>query len=104
MTIEHRQFIELEDIVALQYECKECHATVIIPREKWGEIIQQNCPHCGIAPSRPTEWVKHNSSEETTLHELQRSIAELVKLSHLPNGMGCHVRLEIKGEENGKGK
>src|ERR1017187_911295 len=99
MTVEKRHLITLDEILGLEYECKECGATVTVPREKWGERIQHDCPHCGIAPSRRTDWVRPESANEKMLLSLQRSIKEIIDSSDI----GCNIRLEIKGDKDDKG-
>ena len=42
-----RYFIELSDIVAVRFECEQCHATVSLPLSKWlrAEMLR-SCPNC----------------------------------------------------------
>jgi hypothetical protein len=47
MTIKTKQYIGIEDIIAMQFECKECNATVSLDLEK--PIRTSNlgtCPNC----------------------------------------------------------
>jgi hypothetical protein len=45
MTIERRTFIDLSDIMALEYECKHCGARHSIPLNKMDRGIEL-CPNC----------------------------------------------------------
>lgn len=92
MTIENRQFIDLEEIISIQYECKNCHSTLTVPRERWGAYVQLCCPRCGAIPSQSTVWIDRDSDEYKELLTLQRSLNELIKFQE----MKCKLRLEVR--------
>lgn len=101
MTKENRQFINFDDIVGLQYRCKECGTSLTIPRERWGQgirTIYNDCPHCfKEAPSLPTDWVKRDTIDEEALNQLIEAIKAVAKL-RLKH---CEIRLEIRPDEAG---
>jgi len=46
VTVDDRLFLDLKDIVAIQVECPECHATISSTPAEWHpkETICPNCP------------------------------------------------------------
>jgi hypothetical protein len=51
MTFEKKCFIELSDIIAVQYECGNCRAAISVPIEKISAeyaatLTRQTCPYC----------------------------------------------------------
>ncbi len=94
MTSENRRFVSLDEILSIRYECRNCGTSVTVPRQKWGDKIQRQCPHCVSDP--PAAWVAVNSHEQTALIELQRSIGNLVA----SKAMNCRIQLEIRDSKS----
>jgi len=102
MTTQTKKFIELSDILALRFECKECHSELLISslrdiskREQQGKL--NTCPVCR------KEWASVNGST------CELAIAEfLTELNKLRGLLGTHqgafpagfsLTVEIKGKE-----
>jgi hypothetical protein len=47
MTTQTKRFIELQDVLGLRFECKECHASLSLPLTKDLNASRlRTCPHC----------------------------------------------------------
>lgn len=95
MTVKRQKFIGLDDILAIQYECKSCGTKVSVPRATWG-ILNHSCPQCREDPNAvaSSEWIHPNGSEARCLIALQSAIDGLVGAQRL----GCRIVLEITDE------
>ena len=94
MTVENRQFVTLDEIIAIKYQCKECGASIIIPRAKWG-TPQRYCPgECTGIPNLPKNWVPQGSTEDRALTLIEQSIQALIG----SDGIGCTIGFEVKKE------
>jgi len=93
MTVENRKIISLDEIKAIQYECKTCGTTITVPREKWG-TPQRYCPsECSGIPNQPTNWIALNSPENGALVAFQHAIKALID-----GTKGCELGLEISSD------
>jgi hypothetical protein len=103
MTAQAKKFIELSDVLALHFVCKECGATMSIsPREYQGrkkkEGSLQKCPLCGSG------WaLVGNSSCEPQIAKFVDALLDLTQTTNggqgsLPVGFALH--LEVK-DDNG---
>jgi hypothetical protein len=110
MTKENRQFISLDEVAALHFECTDegCRARATVPSLAWDKLPRK-CPSCGL------EWWaekthKDSESSENTINALQKSILRLVDIAKNQKDLkgnsylGCKISLEIKGEDNAEGK
>jgi hypothetical protein len=105
MTTQTKRFIELSDILALRFECKECHSELLVSslqdiskREELGKL--NNCPVC----RKPWASISGSTCELT--------IAEfLTALNKLRGLIGTHrdafpagfvLTVEIKDKEQAK--
>ena len=103
MTIQTKHFIDVSDLLALRFTCKNCDATLSLlltddklssGQEREKHFIDR-CPSCG------RNWfdIGHNSYELT----VTRATAAINKLSDLLGGqmgknIGASVVLEIKSD------
>lgn len=72
MTVENRRFVELIDILAVQFECKQCGARLSCPIRKWKQM-KFGCPNCN-AP-----WVTEGSIDYRTLESLLANLKLLAE-------------------------
>jgi hypothetical protein len=88
MTLEHRQFATMDEIVGLEFICtnKKCGVSLSIPVATKREIPHA-CPHCGQL------WFQQESATDRALAELCTAVLTIVSESNLP---GFRVRLELK--------
>jgi hypothetical protein len=92
MTIENRQFIELQDIIGLRFTCRNCGAQLRVARaDEYGAVVC-SClrPHCDMS------WIKDQSLEYLALNKFLSGIEELIEAD---KGMGASLQLEIKQPE-----
>lgn len=90
MTSKTRHYIEVSDIVALHFECKECRATLILRLTKdLGNSILQ-CPVCRKG------WAQlENSNLEWVVREFVQKCERLA--SELPQ-FGFNLSLELSSD------
>jgi hypothetical protein len=93
MPSESRTFIQLTDILGVEFECPKCEAKILYPIKKHYDPLPESCPSCG------ERWFNENSN----LPENQPRIVELVQktLTSLHNiaetpAIEARVRLNIK--------
>ena len=99
MTLEHRQFIELQEIVALRYRCKGCRMELRLMRIDGPEYmpIMCRCPRnqCG------KNWVRDQSVEYQALIAFLSSINRLIEAEGTMEAM---LQLEIQQSPNKEGE
>ena len=50
MTIQTKQYIDLSDVVAFRFDCKQCGATLSLPlSDPRQKLALQHCPNCKTA-------------------------------------------------------
>jgi predicted nucleic acid-binding Zn-ribbon protein len=97
MTVTKRHCLTLDEIKAVQFECKKCGAKVALPLQSIRSIVN-NCPDCG------DEWFKAMSVKSDVRGALAEFIKSIPKLNEYAPEMGCIFSIEIKGEANGQEK
>jgi len=113
MTSDTWKHIELTDILALRFECKECGSVLSVPLEKYSEwALRYNahrdrvkpplseCPVCG------DPWAFVDGSDHCTpvtlfVERLNELVGVLQKKERAP---GFSMTLEIKGQKQSEGK
>jgi hypothetical protein len=75
MTIINRFCPELSDIVAIQMECGNCHATISYPPAKWTPKALE-CPSCSVTLVAGS--TNNLSAELRALYALQEGLQELL--------------------------
>ena len=93
MTIEKRHCITLDEIAAVQFECKKCGTKIAHPLQSIRSITN-TCPHCG------EEWFKATNIESDICGALSDFVKSIPKLNQYASKMGCVFSVEIKGEAN----
>lgn len=92
MTTQTKKFVEISDIVALLFECKnpECGISLSLPVRHGSNGIGgvQSCPHCGA------HWATLPHGDYSL--EFKHLLDILDKLSNAP--IGCSFSLEIRPE------
>jgi hypothetical protein len=93
MTLEHRSLISLGDIVALQFECKQCHAKTTIPISDV-QGVPIFCSHC------KDPWlVNHRSDCHSQTFTAINKLRELVvEISNNSETVGCVLSVELAPE------
>lgn len=95
MTVVKRHCITLDEITAIQYECKKCGTRVACPLRSV-QAITNSCPEC------PSKWFETLNVKSDVRGALADFIKSISKLNELAPEMGCIFSLEIKGETNGQ--
>jgi DNA polymerase III alpha subunit (gram-positive type) len=96
MTFEKKCLIEASDVVAVHFECNNCHASVVVPINAGvsnyaGDIDKRSCEFCH------TPWeIASQSTEHRTIFGFSQS---LEKLASIMEGRGLKLRMEIKCPE-----
>ncbi len=107
--------IELADILALRFECKNCKSVLSVPLERFSESAQRYysdrekkvtppplkvCPVCGCEWGLVDNKAGSSSDYVTPLTKFLERIKELIEQSQKPKGApGFSLTLEIKDEE-----
>ncbi len=94
MTKQTKQYIELSDIVALRFECKQCHTTLILPLGK--DVRVENlkiCPNCNV----PWAETPNAGSMEKSLRDFTEKIQNIKEVIQRRNAIpgGFLMSLEI---------
>lgn len=92
MTFEKKCLIEPDDIIAVQYECGNCRAAIIIPIEKLSpdsvaSIAVASCRHC-----QTPSGFQMGTNETKSFLEFSRS---LISIAAIMKGHNLKVRLNI---------
>jgi hypothetical protein len=93
MTTETKTFIELGDVIAIQFQCRKCGTTISRSVAESTKPIRE-CPTC------QTLWAEHGTSEEKRVCNLALLI-EQTKQSL--EGRDFRFLLEIKSSTVGHG-
>lgn len=96
MTAENRRFINLDEVVALEYTCSKCGVRVSMPRKKskWKKIPYA-CPGgCTTAQGGANAWFDEEGDEPKNVLMLVNSIERLISAKQ--NGLGCTLRLVLQ--------
>jgi Zn finger protein HypA/HybF involved in hydrogenase expression len=89
VTLEEQVVIELGDIIGVQVECLECHATISSASAQW-KPRQVECPNC------PKSLWLAGQGDTMRLTQMANALREL--MSHGPK-----IRLVLKADEFRKG-
>jgi len=82
-----KTYIDLKELKALRFECKECRAVLILPFEPHLAKGVRDCPKCHTA------WtVVNNTAFDSEIDALVNSVVDL--LPHLKT-MGFDLKLEL---------
>jgi hypothetical protein len=100
MTSQTKRFIEISDIVGVQFECKKCGVSVLIGGsaiptavDTYSEMLFE-CPTCKH-PWTVTPGYPRHTGFDTEIKQFIRMLAEMNKLQER---IGCYFRFEIKEE------
>ncbi len=72
MTTEKRTFINLDEIIGIQYKCPKCKTSVTVPRTDWGSPPSY-CPNngaCRTDAGMPTNLVRKGTKEAEAIDQL----------------------------------
>jgi hypothetical protein len=93
MTAEKRILISLDDIVAVGWECPQCHAEYSVPIEKKFRSVAPTCPNCQERMMGETQTSSTANADTTVLEAFLGHMQDLKR-----RGIGKHLRLELGGE------
>jgi hypothetical protein len=93
MTFEKKCLIEPSDILAIQYECDNCHAAIVVPIEKMDSdrsaaIAMATCPYCHT-PS----GFQAGTNDMKVFLEFNSALQQIGKVMI---GHNLRIRLDIK--------
>lgn len=91
MTLETRQFIEPEDVNAIQVECSNCKVKTFYPLDG-SKAIPAICPHCGH------DWFKGISDIDNALRNLKKAMKRYAE--DKKDDAGMRLSFEITGWNN----
>ena len=86
MTIENYWTADLEDLSAIELNCKSCGATQAFPPTGWKGRIPNDCPNCN------EHWFQLNGLSEISLQRLINNFELLVKDD---GARGCKIRFRV---------
>lgn len=96
MTFDKKCLVEASDVVAVHFECNECHASIVVPIKAGvsnyaGNSADGSCMFCH------TPWgISPQSAEHKTIFAFAQS---LEKLAATMEGRHLKLKLEIKCPE-----
>lgn len=92
MPSESRTFIQLSDILGVEFECPKCQARILYPIRKHYEPLPESCPSCGQV------WFNENpdlpEGQPRIVELVQKTLTSLHNISETPAIRAC-VRLNI---------
>jgi transcription initiation factor IIE alpha subunit len=93
MTVRKINAITLEEIIAIQFECRQCNARIDVPLAVQGRLPFE-CPVCGDT------WVVNNRSDLhqrffATVNQLNVVMRQLAEGT---NNVNCILSIELKPE------
>ena len=93
MTVRKTNVITLEEIIAIQFECRQCNVRISVPIIAQGRLPVE-CPVCSDT------WLVNNRSD---LHQrfftmVNQLIVEMRQLSEGSNNVNCILSIEVKPE------
>jgi hypothetical protein len=101
MTVQTKHFIELTDLLALRFTCKECGSTLSLPLSDTKLIKPQNKRFLDECPSCQCAWASLNGTTfEPVITKAASALNQLREAMHgdPPVPMGFSLLLEITSE------
>jgi hypothetical protein len=102
MTSQTKQFIEISDIVGVEFRCKHCDVSVVVGQkalptavDTYSEMLHE-CPTC----KRGWTVTKQNYPLQTGFDtQVKKFLRMLAEIAQLQEHLGCELRLEISAED-----
>jgi DNA replicative helicase MCM subunit Mcm2 (Cdc46/Mcm family) len=88
VTTQTKQYIELSDLLALRYECKECQTSVTVPIKGFDTVPVTHCPKC-----RKGWTIVDNTSYK---EDIEYFVTSAVRLKDVLRAMGFNLSIEVK--------
>jgi len=92
MPSESRTFIQLSDLLGVEFECPKCRAKILYPIKKHYEPLPESCPSCGQL------WFNENPGlppgQPRIVELVQKTFTSLHNISETP-AIRARVRLNI---------
>jgi len=93
MTVHRTNAITLEEIIGIQFECRQCNVKINVPVSAEGQMPNR-CPFCADS------WIVQNRID---LHErffswLNQLITAVKQVADGTNNVNCMVSIEVKPE------
>jgi len=90
MTKEDRQYINLDEIIAYEFRCKQetCGARITVIAAK-GVVIPGNCP-------QGHDWVKPGMEAVAAHNALQQFLESVPEVERLKRFLGCELYLQLR--------
>jgi|GEM_PF-2401997 len=76
MTIKNRTFISPDDILAVEYECPDCHTRYLTPLKKFEHVVTK-CRACSKEIISETHRDSGKSTDEVAVHDFLNALKEL---------------------------
>jgi transcription elongation factor Elf1 len=100
MTSQTKHFIELSDIVGIEFSCKRCGISLLVKGDAiatavgtYSEMLHQ-CPTCKHAWTVPESYPASLSADT----HLKKFVRMLEEINNLQASLGCGLRFEISNE------
>jgi transposase-like protein len=101
MTSQTKTFIEMEDIIGIQIECKKCHASLLISGDTMRSLTDAHNDALYRCPSCQSDWT---APLGTTMagydDEVKKFMRTLEKVRNINERLGCQIRFELKSESS----
>ena len=99
MTTQTKKFIEIEDIVGIQIECKRCGVSLLVGGETMRSLSDAlsdalyRCPSCQHGWTVPADAPLGSFDDE-----VKKFMRTLEKMRTVNQRLGCLVRFELKDD------
>jgi len=100
MTFEEKSFFEPSDILAVQFECVNCHASVVIPIGKGAAASHATDSAGGSCRFCRTAWdLPPNSMEHKAIMDF---VSSLERIAGVMKGRNLKLKVEVKIDDTQK--
>ena len=99
MTSQTKKFIEIEDIIGIQIECKKCHISLLVSGDTMRSLSDAHNDALYRCPSCHADWTAPMGSTLSGYDdEVKKFMRMLDKMSGINERLGCQIRFEVKDE------
>jgi transposase-like protein len=103
MTSQTKRFIEIEDIIGIQIECKKCHTSLLVSGETMRSLSDPHSDALYRCPSCNSEWTAPSGTTVGGFDdEIKKFMRTLEKMRTINERLGCQVLFELKDEPSEK--
>jgi hypothetical protein len=102
MTSLTKKFIEFQDVIGIQIECKKCGISLLVSGDTLRSMADQHSDALYECPTCHTGWtVKRDGAPVQMAYdtEVKKFIRMLDQMRAIEENLGCRLRFEIKDDD-----